>query len=73
MDSYEIEIWGLHESDLPSWAEHKPAGTTRKQHGGVMNAVFADGHVKAVRQSCLENWERYRGFIPAKLRKDECH
>ncbi len=73
VDGSEIEIWGLHLTDLPSWAERKPNGVTRKQHGGVMNAVFADGHVKAVRQSCLGNWERYRGFIPANLRKDECH
>jgi prepilin-type N-terminal cleavage/methylation domain-containing protein/prepilin-type processing-associated H-X9-DG protein len=72
VDGYEIEIYGLHMTDLPRWTERKPNGWTRKQHGGVMNVVFADGHVKAVRQSCLENWELYRGFIPAKLRKDEC-
>jgi prepilin-type N-terminal cleavage/methylation domain-containing protein/prepilin-type processing-associated H-X9-DG protein len=72
LDGYDIDIWGLQLTDLPSWTEHKPDGTTRKQHGGVMNVVFADGHVKAVRQSCLENWERYQGFIPTKLRKDEC-
>jgi prepilin-type N-terminal cleavage/methylation domain-containing protein/prepilin-type processing-associated H-X9-DG protein len=73
VDGYEIEIWSLTQTDMPSWTSKKPDGTTRKQHGGVMNVVFADGHVKAVRQSCLSNWERYRGFIPANLRKDECH
>jgi prepilin-type N-terminal cleavage/methylation domain-containing protein/prepilin-type processing-associated H-X9-DG protein len=72
VDSYDIEIWSLQMTDMPSWTDHKPDGSTRKQHGGVMNVVFADGHVKGVRQSCLENWERYRGFIPDKLRKDVC-
>jgi prepilin-type N-terminal cleavage/methylation domain-containing protein/prepilin-type processing-associated H-X9-DG protein len=72
VDAYAIEIWGLHLTDLPHWTQQPPDGSTRKQHGGVMNVVFADAHVKAVRQSCLGNWERYRGFIPAKLRKDEC-
>jgi hypothetical protein len=28
-----------------------------------MNVVFADGHVKAVRQSKLENWELFPGFF----------
>jgi prepilin-type N-terminal cleavage/methylation domain-containing protein/prepilin-type processing-associated H-X9-DG protein len=72
VDGTDIEIWGLHMTDMPRWTERKPNGSTRKQHSGLMNVVFADGHVKAVRQSCLENWELYRGFIPAKLRKDEC-
>lgn len=72
LDGYDIDIYGPHKTDLPHWTERKPDGWTRKQHSGVMNVVFADGHVKAVWQSCLENWERYRGFFPEKLRKDEC-
>src|SRR5207247_991019 len=62
VDAYNsIEIWGLHMTDLPHWTQTPPNGVTRKQHSGVMNVVFADGHVKAVRQSCLGNWERSRG------------
>jgi prepilin-type N-terminal cleavage/methylation domain-containing protein/prepilin-type processing-associated H-X9-DG protein len=80
VDGYYIEIWSLQQTDMPSWTSKQRSGFTgvfpdadmRKQHGGVMNVAFADGHVKAVRQSCLGNWERYYGYIPTNLRKDEC-
>jgi prepilin-type N-terminal cleavage/methylation domain-containing protein/prepilin-type processing-associated H-X9-DG protein len=65
VDGLEIEIWGMHQTDLPAWVQvNKPNGLCRKSHSGVMNVVFADGHVKAVRQSSIENWERYPGYIP---------
>jgi prepilin-type N-terminal cleavage/methylation domain-containing protein/prepilin-type processing-associated H-X9-DG protein len=70
VDGTSIEIWGMHMTDLPNWNSYnKPYlrdGWTRKSHGGVMNALFADGHVKSVRQSKQENWERYPGYIPIK-------
>jgi prepilin-type N-terminal cleavage/methylation domain-containing protein/prepilin-type processing-associated H-X9-DG protein len=59
------EVYGLHQTDLPAWTTaNKPNGVCRKSHSGLMNALFADGHVKATRQSRLENWEIYPGFFP---------
>jgi prepilin-type N-terminal cleavage/methylation domain-containing protein/prepilin-type processing-associated H-X9-DG protein len=68
MDAVNIEIWSIKYTDLPDYQDPKlkPNGWTRKSHSGVMNVVFADGHVKAVRQSRLENWERFPGYFKVK-------
>ena len=68
-----FEVGAFHSEKLPLFGGVHPAGKPQTPPDTrTFNAAFADGHVKAVRQSCLGNWERYPGFIPANLRKDEC-